>query len=321
MLHLRSSVCLMLAALLFSAAAQVVQVGKGSYTTSGNFAVTDHNPFITADFSQKVICAKWWVTLINKNFSDPMWAHPLSFQTAAAGLDIGYPGAAKSTGGGFSNSHSRDLTVGVAGMNATGTAVAAYSHFGVTARWLGSGAAVMEATMNQGIPFAYFKITGGNASISFSGTPTIWYNQGGVVGATVNGKNYAIFGPTGSSWSGTGTMTSSLNGKDYLSVALLPDNTAQTLSFFKQYAYSFAKDTRVSWVYNEQTAMLTSIFSINADVKEGTDSGTIFALFRHHWLNYTGPLTSYTYQSARGVMKVVNGPSFATNMRFNGVLL
>jgi endoglucanase Acf2 len=298
-----------------------VKVGLGSYTTSGTFAVTDHNPFITTDFSQKVICAKWWVTLINKNFSDPMWAHPLSFQTAAGGLDIGYPGASKNTGGGFSNSHSRDLTVGVVGLNATGTAVASYSHFGVTARWLTSGAVGMEATMNQGIPFAYFKITGANASITFSGTPTIWYNQGGVVGATVNGKNYAIFGPTGSSWSGTGTMTSSLNGKNYLSVALLPDNTAQTLSFFKQYAYSFAKDTRVSWVYNEQTAMLASIFSINADVKEGTENGTIFALMRHQWLSYTGPLTDYTYQSARGVMKVVSGTSFATYMRFNGILL
>jgi endoglucanase Acf2 len=301
--------------------AQVVQVGKGSYTTSGSFAVTANTPSVIPNFPQKVICAKWWVTLINKQFSDNMYAHPLSFKTAAGGLEIGYPGAAGLSGNDINSQHSRDVFVGVAGLNASQTAVAAYSHFGVTARWLGAGAASMDATMNQGIPFAYFKITGGNATITFGGNPTIWYNQGGVVGATTGGKNFALFAPSGSTWSGTGTMTSSLNGKDYLSVALLPDNTEKTLLFFKQYAYSFAIDTRVSWVYNESSAMLTSIFGITASVKEGAENGTVFALLRHQWLSYTGPLTDYTYQSARGVMKVVSGPSFATNMRFNGALL
>jgi endoglucanase Acf2 len=297
-----------------------VQVGKGSYVTSGNFAVTDHNPVITADFSQKVICSKWWVTLINQQFSSPMWAHPISFQTNAGGLDMGYPGAAASTGGGFSNSHSKDITVGIDGLNAASSPVAAYSHFGVTARWT-SGALTMEATMAQGIPFAYFKITGGNAKIAFNGNPTVWYNQGGVVAATVNGHNYGIFAPTGSTWSGTGTMTSSLAGKNYLSVALLPDNTAQTLSFFQQYAYSFVKNTRVSWTYNEQTAILTDVFSVVTDVKEGSETGTIFAVFRHQWKYMSGPFLSYTYQSARGVMKVVSGQNFTVPMKFNGILV
>lgn len=131
--------CMMLPAFMSGPVlGQVVQVGKGSYTTSGNFAVTDHNPFVIPNFPQKVICAKWWVTLINLQFSDAMYAHPLSFKTTAGGLEMGYPGAAGVAGGVDINSqHSRDLVVGVAGLNATQTAVAAYSHFGVTARWLG----------------------------------------------------------------------------------------------------------------------------------------------------------------------------------------
>lgn len=296
-----------------------VQVGAGSYVTTGNFTVPDHSPFITSDFSQKVICDKWWVTLINQQFSSPMWAHPISYQTNAGGLDMGYPGPAVNTGGGYSNSHNRDITVGIDGLNATSSPVAGYSHFSVTARWT-SGALTMEATMPQGIPFAYFKITGGNAKISFAGTPTIWYNQGAVVAATVNGHNYGIFAPTGATWSGTGTMTSSLAGKDYLSVALLPDNTPATLTFFLSYAYTFVKETRVNWVYNEPAAILTSTFSIVPDIKEGSETGTIFAVFRHQWISMPGPFLSYTYQSARGIMKVVSGPSFSTQMKFNGIL-
>jgi endoglucanase Acf2 len=302
-----------------SASAQV-QVGKGSYVTSGNFAVPDHSPSITADFSQKVISSKWWVTLINKDFSFPMWAHPISYQTNSGGLDMGYPGASKGTGGGFSSAHVKDISVGIVGMAAPYTAVAAYSHFGVTARW-SSGAMVMEATMAQGIPFAYFSITGGNAIIRCSGSPSIWYNQGGVLGITVAGRNYGIFGPTGSSWTGANDLVSTLAGKNYLSVALLPDNSEATLQFFRKYAYSFVKDTRVSWTYNEQTAILTTVFSVTTVVKEGAETGTIFAVFRHQWLSMTGPFLSYTYQSARGIMKTVSGPSFATFMKFNGILL
>jgi len=311
--------CCVIIAIANAPTSAQTQVGKGSYATSGNFSVPPTNPYITPDFSQKVISDKWWVTLMTQQFSSGMWAHPLDYQTTATGLQMGYPGAASVQGDGFYSSYVNDLTVGIDGLNAPSTAVASYSHFGVTARWT-SGAMVMEATLCQGIPFAYFKITGGNAKIAFNGNPTIWYNQGGVVGATVGGHNYGIFAPTGASWSGTASMTSSLGGKNYLSVALLPDNTAQTLSFFQQYAYSFVTDTRASWTYNEQTAILTDLFSVVTEAKEGSQTGTIFAAFRHQWKEMPGPFLQYTYQSARGVMKVVAGQSFTVPMKFNGIL-
>jgi endoglucanase Acf2 len=297
-----------------------VQVGAGSYVTSGNFAVPPTTPYITTDFTQKVISAKWWSTLMTTQYSGALYAHPLSFQANAGGLDIGYPGAPGGAAGDFSAGHARSLTVGISGMNAADVRVASYSHFAVTGRWT-NGAIVMEATMAQGVPFVFFKITGGTAVITFNGTPTVWYNQNGVIGLTVGGKNYGIFAPTGSAWSGTGPMTSTLSGKDYLSVAVLPDNTQNTLNFFKQYAYSFVRETRVSWVYDEASARLTSTFAVTTDVKEGTENGTVFALMRHQWLHAALPVGSYTYQSGRGVMKTTSGQSFSTVNKFNGILL
>jgi endoglucanase Acf2 len=307
------------AALVFLSPAQTVQVGAGSYYTAGNFAVPDHGPNITSDFSQKIISAKWWATMINYQFSWQMWAHPLCYQTTAKGLDIGYPGAATGSSAGYIATWVKHLSVGVEGMTVDSSKVASYSHFGVTARWQKDGQ-LMEATMNQGIPFTFFKISGGNATVTFASAPTIWYNQGGVVGATVAGKYFALFAPTGAAWTGTTTLASSLAGKDYLSVAVLPDNSQQTLSFFKQYAYSFVKNTRVSWNYDEASAMLTTTFSVVTDVKEGLENGTLFAMKRHQWLSSSAALTPYAFQSAHGLMKVTAGQSFSTDMKFNGVL-
>jgi len=296
-----------------------VQVGQGSYATSGGTGVPNFNPYTTADFTQKSISNTWWVTLATTPYSQGLFAHPVSYLATANGLEMGYPGAASTSGSDIASTHVRSLAIGVTGMNADAARVAAYSHFSVTARWT-SGAMVMEATMGHGLPFVYCKITGGPAAIAFNGTPTIWYNSGGVVGATIGGKNFGIFAPTGSVWSGTTTLSSTLSGKEYLSVALLPDGAQNTLSFFKQYAYTFVKEARVDYAYDEARGRLNAVFRIVPDIKEGNETGTVFALLRHQWLNSSSPLLPYAYQSAHGEMKVTAGASFTTSMTFNGIL-
>jgi endoglucanase Acf2 len=115
-------------------------------------------------------------------------------------------------------------------------------------------------------------------------------------------------------------MSSSLNGKDYLSVAVLPDESQATLAFFRKYAFAHVRKTVVTWNYEEKIARLVSTYSAETDVKEGDEAGTIFALFRHQWPEAITPLTSYAYKSARGDMKVAAGASFSTGMIFNGIL-
>jgi endoglucanase Acf2 len=306
---------------LLSSAGQIqaqATVGAGGYATDGNFAVPAARPWVTEDFTQRPKSAQWWVTLITEQYSQDMFAHPLSFRASAKGLEMGYPGIANyGDNGDFSSGHTADLIVGVEGMVADAARVAGYSHWSVTARWK-DATRTLEATMGHGMPFAYFKITGGKATITSAGKP--WYDKDGTLGVTVAGKSYGIFAPTGSAWEGGETLSSTLNGKDYLSVALLPDNTPETLAFFRKYAFSFVRKTKVSWYYREQDASLVSTWAAETVVKEGTESGTIFALLRHQWLDAASPLTAYTYQTARGEMKVAAGPSFVTVMQFNGIL-
>ena len=316
-IHIWKPIILVLA--LTIASWSQLTVGQGSYATTGGTGFPAFTPYTTADFSQKSISNTWWVTLTSTQFSQSLFAHPVSYVATANGLEMGYPGASSTSGSDIAAAHVRSLTIGISGLNAAAAQVAAYSHFSVTARWT-SGTMLMEATMGHGLPFVYCTITGGPATIAFNGTPAIWYNQNGVIGATIGGKSFGIFAPTGSAWSGTGTLMSALSGKDYLSVALLPDTTQATLSLFKRYAYTFVKQTRVDYSYDEPSGRLNAVFSIVPDIKEGSETGTVFALLRHQWQNSAATLLPFTYQSARGEMKVATGPSFTTSMTFNGIL-
>jgi len=61
-----------------------------------------------------------------------------------------------------------------------------------------------------------------------------------VLGVTVNGHAYGLFGPGGSTWSGLdgATFVNEAGGRPYFSVALLPDERPATLERFRRYAYS-----------------------------------------------------------------------------------
>lgn len=140
---------------------------------------------------------------------------------------------------------------------------------------------------------------------SYGTTPNIWDNQSGVIGMTIEGRHYGIFAPDSSSWTGTTILQSSLNGKDYFSVALLPDNNLSTLETYRKHAYAFVTDSKVEWKYNEVTAQLTSTFSYTTELKElknGNLNQTLTALYRHQWLNTSMPITSFEYISVAGKM-------------------
>lgn len=314
--RMSSAVAAVVLAASFAVTAQV-KVGSGSYASAAPGAVPGGTLRVTDDFKQAPMTAQWWATLITSTFSGELYAHPASYKAVAKGLEVGYPGASTVGGDGFYSRYSAGLTVGVEGLTAAETEVARYSHFSVTARWSGAGK-VLEATIAHGLPFSYYKVTGGSASIATSGTK--FYDKDGTLGITAGGKSFGVFAPTGATWSGTGTLTSTLAGKDYLSVAVLPDNSEETLLFFRKYAFAHVKKTTVTWSYLEASAQLVSNYAVETETKEGSETGTVFGLLRHHWMETVTPLTSHTYASGRGQMKVAVGPSFSTVMRFNGIL-
>lgn len=311
-----------------------VNIGKGSYGTTLPFGAVGPQtssgasviPKISSTFNKPVQTNDYWSSLIYPYFGDAnsnnLHAHPLYFKAKNNGLQVGYTSSPIYPAADYQFQFSQQLTVGVVGLNVTKTVADDYGDWTVTAFW-DDGTRTMKATLGHGLPFAFFTISGGNASIVSSVTPTIWSNQNGVIGMTVDGRHFGIFAPDSSIWTGTTTLQSSLNGKNYFSVALLPDNTPATLEIYRQHAYAFVTGSTISWSYNETTAKLISTFTYTTELKEsknGTFNKTLTALYRHQWLNTSATLTGFKYSSVAGEMKVFDGNQFTTELTFEGVL-
>jgi endoglucanase Acf2 len=302
--------------------AAAVGIGAGSYNTTlpAGAAGPNGTPKRTANVTGPMPTNDWWSSLgwqtSTNAYSNNMIPNPLGMRAKANGLGIGYT----PTAGGGSYGYSEALTLGTVGLNSPDTKVDDYSDWTVTGYWSGGGS-TLRATFGHGLPFVYATKTGGNALITFTGTPTIWSNSGNAVGATIGSRHFGIFAPAGATWTASGTtVQSTLAGKSYFSVAVLPDNSVATLNDFKAHAFAFITDTTVSWSYNQSAAQLTTTFTATTTPQEGTETRPLMALFRHHWLYSSDVNTTYTYNSSRGQMKVTRGSSFRTVMAFNGAL-
>ena len=334
----RTSFCALLLLLATLAAvptfSATVPVGLGSYSTTlpagaigpQNSSGANISPKVSPTFAQPVQTNDFWSSLIYPFYSNPhsnvLYAHPLMVKALATGLQVGHTTTRVFAADDYLFPYSIQLTVGVAGLSASQTQTQSYGDWTATARWADE-AQTMEATFGHGLPFVFFKVSGGNAVVTPEGAFTTWYNQNGTLGLTIQGRNYGVFAPSGSTWTGTGPLTSTLNGQNYLSIALLPDNQAATIALFRKHAYAFVTNSTVDWQYDEAAAMVHTTYAYATQLMESNGTSvnqTMTALYRHQWLNTSAPMTSYSYPSVNGQMKLYEGSSFTTDLPFSGVL-
>jgi endoglucanase Acf2 len=327
--------------------ADAATVGAGSYTetlpagasppTGCGSLSTNPRQYVTSNAPAGAVPTNdWWSSLLFKrtdcSYSEPLHAHPLSYDTVAGGLGVSYTTTATISGtatgpGEYHYPYTQDILVGVAGLASPNVTVDGWSDWTVTPYW-SDGTRTMKATIGHGLPFAYFQVTGGNAQITTSGTPTVWSSSGATLGFTAGGSDYVAYAPTGATWTVSGsTITSSLAGKGYFSVAVLPATAstsarASLAASYGQYAHAHVTGTRVSYAYNAASNGLTTTYAFTTTAREGSATGTVASLYPHQWkyLSGSAPITE-TYVSARGAMKVLAGvSSFRTTMTFRGVL-
>jgi len=311
-------------------------------------------PKISDNYSGPLQTNDWWSSLIwdwnqgaasappREPHSQIMHPHPFSMQAETNGLRMSYTQelqAGTNTAGtgavtGYANyllpgSGAEHLRVTVAGMNAPTTRVDDYSDWTVDAFW-DDGADTLSATFGHGLPYVFFNKTGGEFIIKLVATPNDVVNSGEVFAFTASnnvGTRYGLFAPTGSTWTQNG-LDITLNapvGADYLAVATLPNNSANTLELFRQHAYNFVTDTRVDYSVDDTTQQVTTNFHITIEAKEsGGDLSTLplIALYHHQWLNLANNPTNtgLTYNTIRGDMRLYEADSFSTQMQFGGVL-
>jgi endoglucanase Acf2 len=309
-------------------ASGIVAVGAGSYTTvaPAGLELLPEKIYRTADVKGPTITGQWWSSLLWQEFSNNLFAHPLGMVCAPQGLAVAYPGAAivanaeAIMGGGVTPQG--DFVIGHSAQSAFPKAeCGGYSDWFVTAVFEAGGAS-MKTSFGHGSPYVFCEYAGGDPVLKFVEKPQIWSGtaEDAVLGVTVRGNHYGLFGATGTTWSGLDglALTNQSAGKTYFSVALLPDNKPETLAMFRRHAYNHVVDTRIEPQLEGGTLRNRYSFEVKS-WEPGSDS-TIFALYPHQWKYSETPLTGMSYASVRGVMKVCEGSSFETKLPIQGVL-
>jgi endoglucanase Acf2 len=304
-----------------------VTVGAGSYSLvrPESCEALPETIYRTDDLTGATPTNQWWSSLVFKPFSQPLFAHPLAALCHPGGLAVTYPGDVISgqsgniMGGGiakdgdFSIGHSKEADFPDARCSD-------YSDWFVTAEF-SKGEATLRTSIGHGSPYVYGRVDGGSARITFAEKPQIWSGTGSdpVMGITVRGRHYGIFGASGSSWSGTdGSVFTNEAGEDFFSIALLPDNEKETLKLFKQYAHSHVTGTKTVPATNK--GQLETRYEFATEALEGKETDTVFALYPHQWKYTETKLIDATYASVRGSMKIGIGSGFQTSVPIQGLL-
>lgn len=316
--------------------AQFTTIGNGSYTntfpgtdSAGRNGFPSGTPLLSGNAVGKPVPTNdWWSAKVKVNHVNNLFNYPLALRTVNEGLVVSYI-VPTSTPNGASQpmDDALPITVGVSGLNATQSTVSDYSDWTVSMNWANSGHS-FTATAGIGMPFMYFtknstdvaqiKITEGSVTIS---------NEMLIVANAHQGADFAVYAPIGSTWTQNGNLyTSTLNSKNYWSMAYLPPNAANIATVaneYKKYAYVFPTNTTSTWNYNQSNSKLTTTFAVATDVKEGTETNVILGLLPHQWAHLSGASpqpTGYAYSSIRGEIKTLDSNTFIVENTFKGIL-
>ena len=308
--------------------AQFVSLGSGSYRTThpgtdvaGRNQYPSGTPYLSgAAVGKPVPTSDWWSSLVKNGTASNLFNYPYTMKTTTAGLVVSY----------IPTGVIDDLTpflMGVTGLTTSNTKVSDYSDWTVTMDW-NDGTHQFQATAGIAMPFLYFtKKTSDIAQVTINSGSVVISNEMLVCTNVKNGADFAVYAPTGSTWIQNGSVyTSTLNGKNYWSMAFIPltaSNVSTVAIEYKKYAYVFPVKTTATYSYNETTAVMHTDFNVQTEVKEGTETNMLIGLLPHQWahLATSSPVPDkYSYATVRGEMKTMAGNSFSVENTFHGVL-
>ena len=308
--------------------AQTTQVGNGSYTNTfpgtdiaGRNGFPSGAPQLSGNAIGKPVPTNdWWSKLVKENHADNLFNYPMTLKTTNNGLIVTYiPWGVIGD--------SAPIEVKLSGLATTQTTVSDYSDWTVTMNWK-DASRELKATAGIGMPFLYFEKEADDVvEIKVnSGTATI-NNELLIIENAAAGADFVFYAPTGSTWTKNASIyTSSLSGKTYWSMAMLPQsntNVSSVAQEYKQYAYVFPTNTTTSWNFNPSTSKVITDFSVTTSVKEGTETEVLLGLLPHQWNNLSSASAipnKYTYSSVRGAMKTMKGNAFQVEHTFKGIL-
>ena len=327
-MSLKISLTAAVALVALQASADIVQAGSGSYTTvfpgndaAGRNSFPNATPLVTGNAALRPVPTNdWWSPKLTTAVPNNMFNYPLGVRTLMEGFDM------QKTIFNQAQSVENSILISTAGISSAESKVSDYTDWTVTFNRT-QGDKWMEATFGIGMPMAYFTKSdnAGDVTVAFNGQASVDGNILIVTGS-YNGASFAVYAPSGSTWTVDGkTATSNLGGRNYWSAAMLPDNAnaSSQAKAWASSAFAFPADTRAEWSYDTAKGGVTTRYVVTVDNKEGTGTA-LMGLLPHQWANLDAatslPSDAPEYKTVRGKLKMLQANEFTTWLPFHGIL-
>jgi endoglucanase Acf2 len=271
---------------------------------------------------------QWYSTLIFNPKPEAIYVQPLTVKMTAQGLEVALPSKE------VVPTVRRDVEIHYAHRDPVLLSPVAFepgpAKLARASDWaidvsMARGADEMLVTVAHGSPFASVQISRGDLRLRLPAAGER-FREGAdprVLALRFKGKAYAFFGPTGVRWdavSPTEWVGRLPAGKGYVSVAALPDDSADTLALLTRHAYAFITDTRVEWRYDAARSVVETTFKTATRILEGADNGPLMGLYPHHTFgnaSLAGKLGP-AYDTVRGPIRLLAAPQFQTTLTYSG---
>ena len=339
-LVIRTCIAGVLASLASTAVlSQPVKLGAAAYFATpktGDRAIPPASLRTPAMLEAPAPTAQWYSTVLYNPKPEAIFVQPLTIKPTAAGLEVALPQKQ------VRPTERRDVEIRyphAAPLLIAPTAFApGQSKLAKRGDWsvdisMAREADDMAVTVAHGVPYAFIRISRGDASVKLpegasasvhaQDSRVLQVTSGQINRGTAPAAHYAVFGPSGGNWKqgSANAWTLSLpSGKGYLSVAVLPDATAESFAVLARHAYSFIDNTRVDWAFDAASSTVTSTFSASTQTMEGDAASALLGLYPHQWFNNPSVASSLgaEYDTVRGKIRLLQASSFQTTARYTG---
>ena len=193
-------------------------------------------------------------------------------------------------------------------------------------------------------PYEFYDLSGNRIQNSFTGNALIIKLPGIHVGYQVEppttpggsklgapiheDRYYLVNAPEGSKF----TMQNETHGsRDYLDLvhlsmakgnyfSICPIKDLSEASFYHEHGYSFIRTANTYYEVDHTNNLVKTTFVDRYQNMQNDDAKPALALMPHQYKYSSVPLTSYTYRTVRGTLKVYEGNQFETEQSFYGML-
>ena len=329
---LRTATCFaFLSVLASNLLAQTVPLGSAAYFATPK---TGDRSAPAAKFRSKGLentpaqSAQWFSTLLYSEKPEAIFVQPITVKPTGAGLEMAlpvkevFPTVRQDTE--IQYPHKNALLISPKAFEPGQSTLSKRSDWSIDIG-MGRGSDDMTVTVAHGVPYAYVRLSRGDAAIQLpaGASAAVAEQDPRVLKVSTSTARYAAFAPEGGSWQSDGNSRWTLRLPEksgYFSVAALPDGEASTLQMFRRHAFAFINNTRVDWSFNPASNTVETIFTATTQPMEGDQKTALLGLYPHHWHDNASVSSQLGtgFDTVRGRIKLMESNSFKTSTVYGG---